>query len=523
MTRFWFLSIAAVTMAMAGTSAARAKALPAEAGCASAYGDIWGQGKTDVPARRIDGALIGTPSDFLRMTGTREAGLKIIDGGDFSGWDFSDIPLTNICFENSKLTDAKLAGVRVRGIGFIKSDLTGSDMRGVRMPGIFFRNANLSDVSAQGADFSGGHFDGGWFEGGVGGWNIDGANMAEFAFDCGITVPDGCPVYQGEAGISAKGADFTGATLHSFGLYNMDLSGARLDRTIIGPRQLSHLARSDFRGDIILRGGGSDARLTADEAKRLLAGSGRQKAVEARPSFDCAGAASKVELEICGEYALDIRAADREIAALYKRVRTSSPGVRASQRAWLKERNRCGVAEYPADCIRESYSLRKGQLLGLLGENQWLARGEAALFIDDLLPLPAETVSSALFARIAPVLVGASMTEILIERRDDGLYAIKGIAIGANAHLCSIAAAHLYFDKASGWYVPLSEGAAVPVFRIFEGRLEIFADGRPDYETHPEAADIMSCGMRASLGETVRIRVSDEIIEDYRKSLNEEM
>jgi len=98
-----------------------------------------------------------------------------------------------------------------------------------------------------------------------------------------------------------------------------------------------------------------------------------------------------------------------------------------------------------------------------------------------------------------------------------------GSAVGANAHLCIIAASHLYFDKQSGWYIPVSEGPAIPIFRIFDDRLEIFANGRPDHEKYPEAADFMSCGMRASFAETIRVDVEDELIERYRKSLNEEM
>ena len=520
-----FLRLVLMGVALGGASAASAEAAEprAESGCRSAYGDIWAEDFTDVPHREIDGASIKTVSDFMRMTGTREAGLRIISGGDYSSWDFSEIPLANICFDSSKLTNANFSNTQAGGIGFIKSDLTGSNLRGAQMPGIMFRNANLAEVSAQDADFSGGHFDGGWFEGSVEGWNIDGANMSGFVFECGITVPDGCPVYQGGVKMSAQGTDFSGATLHSFGLYDVDLTGAVLDQTIIAPRQLSYLAEAEFRGAVILRGGGSDVQVAADEARSLLAETARQKAVEGRPSFDCAKGSTKVEREICGEYASDLRAADREIASLYRLAKEKDGGVRASQRTWLKQRNLCGVAEYPADCIRESYSARKGQLLALLGESQWLARGEAALFIDDLLPLPVAVVGSELFARIAPVLVGASMSEILVERGDDGLYTIRGSAVGANAHLCSIYASHLYFDNASGWYIPVSEGAAIPIFRIWDGRLEIFADGRPDYKLYPEAGDFMSCGMRASLSETIRVDVSDEIIDAYRKSLSEEM
>ena len=301
------------------------------------------------------------------------------------------------------------------------------------------------------------------------------------------------------------------------------MTGALLDQTIIGPGQLPDVAQAEFRGDIIFRGGVEDVRLTAEEAQILLAENAGMKAVKDRPSFDCSKAATKVEAEICGEYASDLRLADRDIAALYQRAQAVDSGVQAGQLTWLKQRDLCAATEYLSDCIRESYSLRKGQLLSLLGETEWLAPGESALFVDDVLPLPASFRQSELFAKITPVLVGASMTEILIERSDQGLYSIKGSAVGANAHMCSIEASHLYFDQQSGWYIPVSEGPAIPIFRIFDDRLEIFAAGRPDYEQYPQASGFMSCGMRASFGETIRIDVGDALIENYRKSLNEEM
>ena len=114
------------------------------------------------------------------------------------------------------------------------------------------------------------------------------------------------------------------------------------------------------------------------------------------------------------------------------------------------------------------------------------------------------------------------MTEILVERDDNGLYAIRGSAVGANAHLCSLSASHLYFDRKSGWYIPVSEGPAIPIFRIFDGRIEIFAGGRPDYEQYPDASDFMSCGMRASFGETIRIDADEALIRRARQSLSEE-
>ncbi|WP_164089062.1 pentapeptide repeat-containing protein [Sphingorhabdus sp. YGSMI21] len=523
MPKPWLPKLVLVMATLAGTTASQAESAAAGTSCASASGDIWGDGQPDIAREEVDGERIESLADFSYMTERRIADVTFIRGGRFSGWDFSGMSLPGICFEESDLSGANFAGALAPGAGFIKADLSGANMNGVHMSGVLFRNAGLKNVTAKGADFSDGHFDGGWFEGSVEGWDLDGADMSGFTFACGITVPDGCPVYQGGAKMTARGADFTDATLHSFGLHAVDLAGARIDGTIIGPRQLPYLAKSDFDGAVILRGGEYDASLTSEEAKQLLAGNVAEETAQTHPSFDCGKAASKVEREICGEYADDLRAADRAIADLYKRAKAKDAGVQNSQRAWLKQRNLCDAAEYPGDCIRESYSTRKGQLLGLLGEQDWLDRGEAALFVDDLLPLPAAMAGSDLFGKIAPVLIGASMTEILIERGDDGLYAIKGNAVGANAHLCSIYASHLYLDNSSGWYIPVSEGAANPVFRIFGNRLEIFAGGHPDYEKHPEAADIMSCGMRAGFGETIRANVSDALIERYRKSLNEDM
>lgn len=472
---------------------------------------------------RVDGETLSNP-DALKDAVT-QAGVEatLIVGGNFHGWDFSGTSLRLACFIGSDLSQSDWTNAYLPAAAFVRSNLEGANFQTANISHVYLDNSNLKNMNARGANLSWGRFGGGWFEGSVEGWNIGGADMTGFVFDCGITVSDGCPVDQGGDGISAKGTDFTRATLHSFSLYNVDLTGAILDETVIGPAQLPDLAKVEFRGPIILRGGDQDVPISPEEAQRLLAENARHAASDDRPSFDCAKAASKVEQEICGEYASDLRRVDRDIAALYQRAQAVDSGVRASQLAWLKQRNKCAVAAYPSDCIRESYSLRKGQLLGMMGETDWLAPGQSALFLDDVLPLPDDFRQSDLFARITPALVGASMTEILIERSDQGLYSVTGSAVGANAHTCAINATHLYFDEQSGWYIPVSEGPAIRIFRIFDGRLEIFADGKPDYEKYAEASDFMSCGMRASFGETVRFDVGDDVMDSYRKSLNEEM
>lgn len=475
--------------------------------CHAAMGDVWNEDKKDIPIRKIDGNAIKDIAAFRRATGTRELGLKLVNGGNFSGWDFSDTPLDHVCFSETDLKGANLQGVKGSGAAFIKTDLTDANMQGAVLPRILFRNAKLTKVKAQDADFRGGHFDGGWFEGNVGGWNLDGANMQDFVFSCGITLDDGCPVYQGDDPVSARGADFTGATLHSFGLFDFAADGAIIKDTVIGPGQLPDLKKAEFQGDVILRGGQADVRVSASEARKILAAYEKRRTVDASPSFECAKATTKVEREICGEYASDLRAADRDLAWLFKQALARDPGVKRSQRSWIRQRDTCSSNKYPTDCLRNAYSQRKGELIGMLGERDWLKRGEKALFVDEALRLPADFRGSDLYRKIEPALAGASWTDIVVMRGEDGVYSIRGSSVGANAHMCSLSASNLYLDKKSGWYIPVSEGPAIPIFRYWNGNLEIFESGRPDYDDFPDASDYMGCGMRASFSQTIRMNV----------------
>ncbi len=504
-------------------SPAMAKPKEPSMSCSAAFGDIWSEQKPKARPREIDGTLIKTPADFITMTEPREFGVIIINKGDFSGWDFTDIPLAEVCFVESKLAGANLAAANGPGSGFINSDLTGADMRGANMPGVIFRNAGLKNVMAQKANFSDGHFDGGWFEGSVAGWNIDGADMRSFKFDCGITLPDGCPVYSGGDPISARETDFTGATLHSFGLFNVSLEGAVIDRTIVGPRQLPYLATANISGNIILRGGDKDIAISVGEAEVLLSENNKRKRAEANPSFDCAKANGKIETIICGEYESALRAFDRDVAKLYKSAKRERKRVKSSQRQWLKMRNKCIKAEYARDCVTESYKNRKSQLLAILGETDWLIRGEEALFVDQVLALPQEFSKTALFKKITPALVGGSSSEILVHREKDGLYSINGSSVGANAHTCWLGATHLYFDKESGWYSVGSEAASIPVFQIRGDIIEVFGSGNPDYDKYPAAADFMSCGARARFSSMRRIEVDETTLAKIRKAFEEAM
>ncbi|MEO0441622.1 MAG: pentapeptide repeat-containing protein [Pseudomonadota bacterium] len=499
--------------------------VPAQAGepataptCLAALGDKWGESKTELPSQEIDGSTIRTVDEFARMTSADPEKLKMIRGGDFWGWNMAGLDLSSICFEESKLTEANLAGVLGHGTGFIDTDLSGANLQGARLSAVLFRDADLTGTRAQGADFIDGHFDGGWFKGGIAGWNLDGANLSGFTFDCGITLDDGCPVFQGGEQVSMKGVNLTGTVLHSFGLFDVDLAGARLDGTIVGPGQLPYVARADFAGEVILRGGEFDVAITASEAQQLIAANARRAKQDSQASFDCAKARTVVEKEICGEYQSALRAADRDMASLYARAVAKDRAVRKSQRAWLKKRNACARDEYSADCIRRLYSARKGELLGQLGGEKWLEPGGEAIFVSEVLPLPADFIDTPLHRKIALALLGASRTQAWVRRQEDGLYKIDGWSIGANAHTCGLNADTLYLDRETGWYSIVSDGDPAPIFRLMDDRLEIFGNGKPDYEKYAAVLDHVSCGARASFTEMRRLNVDDATMTRIKSS-----
>lgn len=471
----------------------------------------------------VKGEELNSPEELRDIVNTPGIEATIIAGGQFSGWDFAGYKLQQTCFVDGDLSDSNWTGATIQAPAFIRTSLNNANFSRADMSHVRFSNADLTGANMRDALLSFGKFTGGWFEGGIAGWNLDGANMSGFVFECGITVPDGCPVYQGGDPMSARGTDLSRATLHSFGLFRIDVEGAILDETIIDPDQLPDLRGANFQGDVVLRGGAANVSISPAEASALLEAWSDQQVTASNPSFDCSDAHSKVEEEICGEYADGLRLLDRDVATLYKRAKAVEPKVRNSQLAWLKQRNTCNAEEYAIDCIRSSYSERKGRLLGMLGETDWLQKGQDALFVDEVLAFPRDYPDSDLYRKIAPALAGSSLTQILVRRDDDGLYSIAGSAVGANAHLCSLRAEKLYLDTETGWYIPVSEGAAVPIFRIMGGRLEVYENGRPNYETDSGALDFMSCGMRASFPETLRIAVDETTMERVHKSFAEQM
>lgn len=484
--------------------------------CEAMLGDLWGERPAPADVKTIDGTQVTSPAQLAQLVGKG----AVVQGGDFSEWDFRRITLGPACFVESNLKGSVWNEASASGIGFIKTDLSESTLSGIRAPGVLFRDANLTNVKADKADFSGGMLEGGWFDGSIDGWNLDGANLSRFVFSCGITLSDGCPLRGNDVPILARGANLTGAALSSFrryGLDGIDLEGAILDRTEMSPGQLASLHDKMIVHPLVLVGGDSQIELSAAEAQALIDDAAIVASLAAGPSFDCAKAASAAEKTLCHPDASDLARADRQLAALFAELRNARPSIVAEQRQWLKKRDGCMAKQYPSDCLRTVYADRQSILLGLQGERDWLAPGSGALFIDDELPLSDAIRTTALFAKIAPLLAKASMGYVHVARAADGSYVASGESVGANAHMCSLGAAGLRLDPATGWYSVRDPGTKGRV-RIFQMRgewLSAFASGRPSGDEAEASADYVSCGARAAFGPMRRIALPDAVIESY--------
>lgn len=484
--------------------------------CIGMLGDFWGESPAQSDVRTIDGATVRSPEALARAVG---AG-AVIQGGNFAEWDFRKVSLTNACFVEADLKGSVWTGTQAPGVGFIKSDLSDAALTGIRAPRVLFRDAVLTNTNAGRADFSGGWFEGGWFDGGVDGWILDDANLSSFTFSCGITLSDGCPLYDGDKQMSLRGANLTGAKLgsfHPYGLTDIDLDGVVLDRTEVSPGQLASFNGRMIRYPLVLVGGDRMVELSVQEAQAIVDDVAVVMSSASGPSFDCARASSPAEKTMCRPDAPDLAQADRDLGAIFAKVRKVRPQVVAEQRQWLKSRDGCMAQEYPNDCLRTAYRDRIGVLIGDLGEQDWLGRGEGALFIEDPLPLSNAMRGSALFTRIAPVLAGASDALVYVTRASDGSYAVSGEAVGANAHTCSLGAADLRLDPMTGWYSMPVPGKRISarVIRVNGDMLEVFESGRPSGDLPEAELDYVSCGMRAAFSSLRRIALSPDELKRF--------
>jgi uncharacterized protein YjbI with pentapeptide repeats len=198
---------------------------PEPGGCAAVAGAVDGAGAT-LPSA-VDGTRLGSVKDLTRLRRRAKDGrVIVIEGGDFSNWDFRKAKLSAFCFRGTRLAASKWGGVSAPGMGFIHADLTGAQLAGARLPGVLLRTTTMTGADATNADLRGGRLDGGW-SASLAGLRLDGANLAGFRFQCGVTETDGCPFDR--QGITARGTDFSNALFDGFTFWDANVEGVKLN------------------------------------------------------------------------------------------------------------------------------------------------------------------------------------------------------------------------------------------------------------------------------------------------------
>ncbi|MEL6876429.1 MAG: hypothetical protein AAGM33_13250, partial [Pseudomonadota bacterium] len=93
-TSFLHLMIASLFLALFPVPAQAGETATAPT-CLAALGDKWGENKTELASREIDGSGILSVDDFTRHVSADPDKLKMIGGGDFSGWNLAGLDLSS--------------------------------------------------------------------------------------------------------------------------------------------------------------------------------------------------------------------------------------------------------------------------------------------------------------------------------------------------------------------------------------------------------------------------------------------
>lgn len=473
-------------------------------------------------AARLPAAAFASPDAFARAVGAVGGKPVLIAGADLRGWDMRapGRALPNLCFVRSNLAGSRWDDIDLPGSAFVRSELSGARFDFARLPGVLLRDSRLAGTIMRMADLTGGSLDGGWFAdlsqitgseetaSSLDGWVLQGADLTDFKFACGIEVYNGCPLERSVVLVKAR---LTGTDFSAFpGWGGFAVAEAILDRTVIAPDQVRYFAEARQLGPLILAGADERLALGLEETRTLIAGYRAAADDDNTPSFACDRAQAPAERLVCSEEGRDAGLAqrDRQLAAAFAAVRDARPDALAEQREWLVSRNRCETIE----CIAESYDQRLAVLLGQAGMPAWLQPDKPALFVEASVVPRLGSEQAALLAKVSPVLVAAADQGIVVTRKADGTLDAVGQSIGANAHICTLDVSGLQMDPKTGWFFLFGAGGkATPAIRLIGQRIEVFANGRLDYEAWPDA-DFVSCGARASFADGVRIEADPALI-----------
>ena len=447
----------------------------------------------------LDASQIPVPGELAaKVSGIGAQGV-VISGGHFNGEDFAPFAaqLSGACFYRTQLSNTDWESATATDMTFIQSDLSGAVFRNAKLDRAKFVGVNASQADFSGASLVDAHWRGAFWTANLKKARFAGADMRRFRFSCGITMDASCG---GTGDVNFSAADLTASDLSEFPIWGFDdFSQARLDGATLSASAVPHLGDVLVETEVSLATVEDADPVTLSSSEFAVLKSASEDATRDVASFDCNKAASAAEIMICGPYESRLRSRDRDLAALYAIAKARGKTTARGQRIWLRSRNRCADAA----CIEQAYDARITVLFARTAGPVAVAPDETWEFAEDVLPVTEEMRASALYARLRPALVWASMQSVAITGLEDGSLHASGDAVGANAHTCSMSVPQASYDRDTGWYAGQLEGPSIPVFRIWGDRLIPRYSGNAD--TPIEAMGFVSCGARAGFGELRRL------------------
>lgn len=449
-----------------------------------------------------------------------------IESQDFSGQDLAGRDFRNKLLLDVKLKGANLRGADLTGAVICNSDLTNADLTGARLDRTLIgghsemNGANLTDASARDIDIANA----------LGSVRIDGADLRGARVVCDADDSVHC-LASGITFASVVRADLRGATVDHLCCAPAGLETAQLDGVtthLNGSRKIDfaklaagagEAGQIRFKPDYGFSGRRMD--FSGKELRELATIVPRMHAAAARPSFDCARAASRVEKTICADPKL--AALDRALAWIWQRV-PRSPQQKAAQQAWLGKRAQCpppdrdstdafsshafGIPADPQGCIGIAYAGRIRELAPVAAA----ALLENGTYTTDR-PLMLPRDASAALAEKFIVARGYRLDQITVATPIDGAGPISGSGSWANGHQCSLAPSQAETTRAGARF-RITDNPAMPdeagVSFAVTPQIVLRAGGHPQFQ----------CGARGGWSE-VYFRQPDALVAKVKSAQEE--
>ncbi len=512
----YFLFMAAQATSPLGAGMAPAQDAMTAGAPAIACMDVLGAvGSTPSNVQNFDGKKLKKPSDIEKIRKSVKSGEPIlIDGGNFTGADFRKAKIKNVCFRGAELSGTRWDKADANGVAFVGSNLEKANLSGAIMSRVLFRDAKLANAQAIRSDFSGGRIDGGW-AGSLTNFNLDSAQLTAFDFNCFAGEQLGCP--WDRAGITARGADLTGAKLSSFSFWELNVQGAKLDRTEINVDTLRFLGGASISGPIYVRGNTHMVALDQAEIAGLVTAMPVTLVETAAP--DCeVEKPQKLDDLLCMNRNGKIAKLSRDIATFeYMDPAATSAGARIHN-SRMTVCFTSNVANLPL-CVENSLRERREKLAQSMAMRSPPKSGEKALFAAVSQEMKKAIATQPQLARLSAPIAGSTSAYILVQIDSRGSTKIRGQAVGGNGESCALSVPSARRNAANGWLgaSSMTKGprtaatSPIPVLRMWKDQAEVYpALGEFDDLYDARISEFITCpANNFATGILERIPISD--------------